>query len=568
MYKTIIFTLLLIVSNIIKAQELFPKGYFRSPVGIPIYLAGNFGELRPNHFHAGIDIKTQGKEGYKIYAAADGFVSRVKISPWGYGKTIYIDHPNGYTTVYAHLKLFKGEIAKKTKELQLKNKTWAIDEYFTDTVLPVKKGDIIALSGNSGSSGGPHLHFEIRETKSEHPVNPLFFGFKITDNIKPLIKSIALYPISDTSHINARKEMQRFLITGSNGNYKLLNQNSIKVYGNFGIGIETIDKLNGTSNRNGIYSITLINNNDTIFHSEMSEFSFDETRYLNALIDYETKIKDNIRIQKSFIEPNNKLSIYKKTINNGIINLNKGDKTNLTYIVKDSYGNTSTVNFSVQENNYKLPTVTNQYDTLFKYKNHNEFYDKEFKFTIPENCLYNDLPFTYNIKDSLWKALSPTYYVCDEYTPLHDYAEVAIKVGRLSDSLRDKAVIVRVNRKGKFSSIGGEWKSNYLTAKTKYFGGFSVLLDTQPPTIKPINIYNGKNMVNNSGIIIKIGDNLSGIKTYNGYIDNKWIIMEYDAKKARLSHTFEDITPGEHEFKLEVIDGVGNKNIVTYKFTR
>ena len=233
--------------------DSLPKKYFRSPLGIPLYLAGNFGELRSNHFHSGLDMKTQGREGFNIYAAADGFISRVKISPWGYGNTIYIDHPNGYTTVYAHLQRYKGEIAEKIKKYQYNIESWEIDWYPSDTLMKVKKGDIIALSGNSGGSGGPHLHFEIRETESEHPINPLLCGFDIKDDIKPIIKSIAIFPLDDTSYVNNKNVMQQFDVVGSNGSYQLKYSSPINVYGQIGIGIETIDKLNDVSNRNGIY---------------------------------------------------------------------------------------------------------------------------------------------------------------------------------------------------------------------------------------------------------------------------------------------------------------------------
>ena len=259
MIKKIVFVFLLFVIGFSTyAQDSIPKKYFRSPLGIPLFLAGNFGELRSNHFHSGLDMKTQGKEGFRIYAAADGYVSRVKISPWGYGKTIYIDHPNGYTTVYAHLKGYSGVIASEIKKYQYQKESWEIDWYPSDTLMKVKKGDVIAISGNTGGSGGPHLHFEIRETESEHPVNPLLFGFDIKDNIKPIIRSITLTPLNDTSYVNNKNIMQRFLITGADGTYRLKYSTPINAYGEIGIGIETIDKLNGYGNRNGIYTLSLI----------------------------------------------------------------------------------------------------------------------------------------------------------------------------------------------------------------------------------------------------------------------------------------------------------------------
>ena len=572
MIKKTLFTLItfLIGFNCF-SQDTIPKNYFRSPLGIPLFLAGNFGELRANHFHAGIDMKTQGKEGFKIYAAADGVVSRIKISPWGYGKAIYIDHPNGYTTVYAHLQRYKGEIATQIKKHQHEIESWEFDWYPPATLMKVKKGDVIALSGNTGGSGGPHLHFEIRETASEHPVNPLLFGFDIKDNIKPIIRSIVLTPLNDTSYVNNKSKPQRFLVTGATGNYKLKYATPINAYGEIGIGIETIDKLNGVGNRNGIYSIELIKNSTTIFKSEMKEFSFDESRALNSLIDYKYFLKDKVRFQRSYIEANNPLSIYTKNENNGIIQFSKNDKIAFNYIVKDSYGNKSTLAFGVNGNiNKKLIQKSPQIaiDTTFSFMDSNYFETPNMNIAIPENALYTNLDMQFHIADTLIGAISPTYFIHNDYTPLHKAIEVSIKVGRLSEYLRSKATIVHFDRRKKYYAKGGTWRNNAITAKSKAFGGFAVMIDTIPPKISPTNIYENKNMAGNSTITVKIGDNLSGIKSYRGSIDGKWVIMEYETKKAKLFHTFDNLEKGAHIFDLTLTDGVGNESKVSIPFTR
>ncbi len=553
------------------SQDSIPKNYFQSPLGIPLYLAGNFGELRSNHFHSGLDMKTQGKEGFNIYATADGFVSRVKISPWGYGKTIYIDHPNGYTTVYAHLQRFKGNIAKIVKQHQYEMENWEIDWYPSDTLMSVKKGDIIALSGNTGGSGGPHLHFEIRETESEFPVNPLLFGFPIKDNIKPLIQSITLTPLNDTSYVNNKRKTQRFLVTGSAGTYKLKYATPINAYGEIGIGIETIDKLNGNGNRNGIYSIELFKNSTTIYKSEMKKFSFDESRALNSLIDYKMFLTQKIRFQRSYIEPNNHLNIYTSTKNNGIVHFSKNDKHAFKYVVKDSYRNTSTIAFGVTGNYDKKqvnvilnPTV----DTIFSYQDSNYFEDQNIAVSIPQNALYKDLSLYYHKADTLSKAITPTYFIHNDYTPLHKAISVSIKVGRLSEYLRSKATVVHFDRRKRYYSKGGTWRNNYITAKSKAFGGFAVMIDTIAPKITPTNIFANKNMSGNSTITIKIADNLSGVKSYRGSINGKWIMMEYEAKKAKLFYTFDNLPKGKHTFELTLTDGVGNESNVSIPFTR
>jgi murein DD-endopeptidase MepM/ murein hydrolase activator NlpD len=553
------------------SQDSIPKNYFQPPLKIPLYLAGNFGELRSNHFHSGLDIKTQGRTGLKVYAAADGFVSRIKISPWGYGKTIYIDHPNGYTTVYAHLQKCKGNISKIVKQYQYETESWEIDWYPSDTLMKVKKDDIIALSGNTGGSGGPHLHFEIRETESEFPVNPLLFGFPIKDNIKPLIRSITLTPLNDTSYVNNKRKTQRFLVIGAAGSYKLKQATPIHAYGEIGIGIETIDKLNGNGNRNGIYSIELSKNTTTIYKSEMEKFSFDESRALNSLIDYELFLTKKIRFQRSFIEPNNQLKIYTKEKNNGIVHFSKNDKLAFKYIVKDSYKNSSTISFSVI-GNYNKKLVSNvlkaSVDTIFSYNDSNYFENQNITLGIPKDALYKDLALQYHIADTLKGAITPTYFIHNDFTPLHKPISISIKVGRLSEYLRTKALIVHFDRRKKYYSKGGTWRNNFITAKSKAFGGFAVMIDTIPPKITPTNIFEHKNMAGNSTITVKIADNLSGIKSYRGTIDDKWVLMEYEAKKSKLFYTFDNLPKGKHNFELTLTDGVGNKSTVSIPFTR
>lgn len=558
-----------IFSTFGQAADSIPKNYFRSPLGIPLYLAGNFGELRSNHFHSGLDMKTQGKEGFNVYAAAEGYVSRVKISPWGYGKTIYIDHPNGYTTVYAHLQKFKGDIAEKIKAYQYKNESWEIDWYPDTNSIMVNKGDILALSGNTGGSGGPHLHFEIRETKTEFPVNPLLFGFDIKDDIKPIIKSVAFFPVDEYSVVNRKNQSEQFQVIGSNGKYKLKYPTAANAYGNVGIGIETIDKLNGVSNRNGIYSIQLEANGEIIYLSEMEKFSFDESRGLNALIDYKTYLKTKKRYQKSFIEPNNSLSIYKQSKNNGIINLTSNDTVDLKYTIFDTYGNKSTLNFQLFGSEKPNPNskLTAKVDTIFNFSDSNYFAAKNVSVNIPKNALYKDLAFEFGTGKKIYGAITPTYQIHNDYTPIHHPIEVNIKPGRIAEELREKAIIVCINRNGKYYSKGGKWRNNTLSTKSKTFGGFAVMIDTIPPKLSAFNIIPNRNMANYKQIAFTIGDNLSGIKSYNGYIDGKWVIMEYEAKKARIFYNIDNLPKGKHEIKVIVEDGVGNKTEKSIPFS-
>lgn len=555
----------------LKAQDNLPLNYFRSPMDIPLYLSGNFGELRSNHFHSGLDIKTQGVEGQKIYAVADGFVSRIRISPFGYGNAIYIDHPNGYTSVYAHLQSYQGKIAEEIKKFQYKNKTWEMDYFPSDTLLKVKKGQVIALSGNTGSSAGPHLHFEIRETKSENAINPLLLGFDIKDDVFPDIRSVTIYPLSDSSVVNNINKPQHIRVVGGAGNQKLISSTLNFAYGPVGLGIDVIDQLTGVPNKNGVYEVKLFVNNEEIFYSKINQFSFDESRGLNALIDYENYLKTNQRIQRSFILENNPLSIYKNKKNKGVFFVDYNKIYDIKYEVYDVHQNKTTLTFQLAGIKTKITPVTKKTvksDTLFNCLDSNFYENKFVQLAIPKNALYENLPFQFAVLDTMYGAITPTYQLHKENVPLHYPITVAIKVGRLSENLRQKAVVVNIDGSKRYYSKGGEWRNNYLIATSKTFGGFAVMLDTIPPKIAPISISPNKVMPNQNAIQFSIADNLSGIKTYNGYIDNKWVLMEFDGKTAKLTYYFDGVAKGNHTFKLEVADGVGNIQTTEIPFVR
>jgi len=360
-------------------------------------------------------------------------------------------------------------------------------------------------------------------------------------------------------------------VTGTTGNYKLKYATPINAYGEIGIGIETIDKLNGVGNRNGIYSIELVKNATTIFKSEMKEFSFDESRGLNSLIDYEYFLRKKVRFQRSYIEPNNPLSIYSENENNGIIKFSQNEKIDFNYIVKDTYGNKSTLAFGINGNynkNLIQKVLKASVDTTFSFSDSNYFEAQNISVSFPKNALYSDLELQFHTSDTLKGAITPTYFIHNDYTPLHKAIEISIKVGRLSEYLRSKATIVHFDRRKRYYSKGGSWRNNSIIAKSKAFGGFAVMLDTIPPKISPTNIFADKNMSGNSTITVKIADNLSGVKSFKGFIDSKWVIMEYESKKAKLFHTFDNLAKGVHTFELILTDGVGNESKVSIPFTR
>ncbi len=548
----------------------YPKDYFRAPLDIPIQLSGTFGELRTNHFHAGLDIKTGGQENLSIYAVAEGYVSRIKVSPKGYGNALYIDHPNGFTSVYAHLNKFTGDIGKYIKKRQYEEQEFALDITVPPHFLNVQKSQVVAKSGNTGSSGGPHLHFEIRDTQTEEALNPLLFGIAVKDNVKPQINQIATYHINNENQ-NYKKH-KIYTVKRSNGVYKpsvnVIKVGSTKV----GLGIKAYDKQTGMYHLNGIYSLNLLDNGMPIYSFEMDRIAFDESRYINCHIDYPHKKRGGGLMQKCFKEPGNQLTIYEDVVNQGLIDLSDGALHKITYEVKDVVGNTSTAAFMLQyDATQAAPNWTSDYTKRFPYDLDNEFQNSMIRVYFPYGTFYNNLDFQYKLTESTKKSVFSTYHeLHNNKTPVHNYFDVSIKPLGLPSYLYEKALIVyKTSSKGKARAVGGEWDGEMLKAKSREFGTYYITADTIAPSIKAINIYNGKVMSKNTTISMNIYDGLSGIKSYDAYIDGEWILMNYDKKSGRLRYYFDERVPkGKHEFKLVVVDERDNEKTYVAKFTR
>jgi murein DD-endopeptidase MepM/ murein hydrolase activator NlpD len=549
------------------AQQIFsdskyPLVDFRSPLDItPPALAGSFGELRSNHFHSGMDYRTNQRTGYPIYAIADGYISRLRVQNSGFGLALYINHKNGYTSVYGHLSRFNTKIAQQVKSIQYQKKSYEIDDFLNELLIPVRKGDVIAYSGNSGSSGGPHLHFEIRDTKTEATINPQLFGLDIPDNIPPVIYSIYAYRLNKKP-FNEFTPKQALAITGSAGNYK---GGTISLTGEVGFGIVTTDRHNGASGINGVYSIELLLDGNHVFTSSVEKFEFEDSKAINSHIDYPTYLSTKRSIQKSFVDPGNPLSIYSNLSNRGRIEFNDGKLHELQYIVTDGKGNKSTLIFHVQADVKAAvyPENSNQGINRFPYDVENHFDNEQIKVVIPKGTLYNDLNFIYKTTAKpVVNTYSAIHQIHNNTTPLHVGFELWIKADNLPEGLRSKALIVSSGR----ASQGGYFENGFIKAKPRNFGSYFISTDTLPPTILPQNVSDGKSMVGLSKMSFKIRDNLSGIQNFNGYIDGKWVLMEFDTKTASLWHTFDELTgPGKHTFELVVKDMKDNSK--TYSIT-
>ena len=532
---------------------------FHPPLDIPLVLSGTFGELRSNHFHAGIDIKTQGQSGLKVYAIADGYISRIKVSPWGYGKAIYITHDNGYSSVYAHLMRYTGAIQDYVISSQYKNQSYDIELFPTKNELRVKKGEIIGLSGNTGSSAAPHLHFEIRNSQNQYPQNGLQFGFDITDNIPPVIKELKVYSKSKKTVIDGDYEDKLYQVKGSGKNCYI--DKTIEVSGLYALGVNTYDLLNKAKNKNGVYSIEVLLDSQLIYSHTMKEFGFHETRYINSHLDYSEKVTNKRKLHKCFLEPNNKLSIYDYVANKGIIKP-KNDTQKVVIRVKDVYENVSELNFKVKkseqissDNNTK---ETVKFTSIFPYEEHNTFGNELLSIEIPKYSLYDTLFFIYKVfEDSSDIFHSPIHCVHNEESTVHSPYALSVKT-TVPDSLASKSYICKLNKKGKPNYVGGKYKDGKISVKTRLFGNFTVAIDTINPVVKGLNIYPGKTM-KSSTLKMTIKDGESGVKTYSATINDEWVLMEYEPKSNKLTHYFKkDLKAGKHVFKLVVHDSVNN----------
>ena len=558
----------LLFATCILAQQspnFYPQNYFRSPLDIPLRLSGNFGELRTNHFHAGIDIKTKGVVGHPVYVAADGYVSRIKVQIYGYGKVVYVTHPNGYTTVYAHLKSFNQQITRVISEKQYEKESYAVDMFLDSNQIVLKKGDQIALSGNSGGSAGAHLHFEIRETASAVPVNPLLFNFPVRDDIPPKIKTIVVYPMDEQASVNGKNKPLFLKAFKKAGRYQV--DVPIRVNGQVALGIKTSDYLNFSGNRCGVYEMSMSVNDSTLYQYKTEKISFDETRYLNAHCDYAYRKKTGRWLHKLYTLPNDQLSIYPLVINNGVIRAMK-DSTYFVHIgLKDVYQNSSSIRLklkgvSAPEVPFKKPDTTTF--TQFLYHQDNHFSSKSFKLYHPKGSFYQDIKFKFSTTKSTY-FLSDLNHVHTPREPLHTKATMSIKC---REEVKNKGKIVVVRKQGKKKTyLKANFINGWVNFKTKEFGTFYLDVDTVAPVIKTVNVFEGKNLSAQKTIQFRISDAKSGISTYYATINNQWVLFEYDYKKAKITFYLDNyVKKGRNTLDLMVMDVAGNQKNYSCSF--
>lgn len=564
MYTMRFYFFLLFISSTLFSQIDYPKDYFRSPLDIPLQLSGNFGELRPNHFHAGFDLKTQQREGLNVYAVADGYISRIKISTFGNGKTIYITHPNGYTSVYGHLQRATGEIEDFIKKTHYVEQSFEIEMFLKPGEMIVKKGQQIAFSGNTGGSEGPHLHFEFRDNTTENIINPMFFGFNkfIKDTKKPSLLGIYVYPLEQKTVVNqSKRPLLLNLALQKDGTYV---SDKVVANGKIGFGISAYDYDDVSFNRNGIFNLQSFENGTPSFGVQFDTYSFDEMRYINTLIDYSRYKKTGQRVLKLFMQNPYNLSIIKTNATNGIVSVVPNLSFNYRIEVSDFFGNQTNVTIPIKYDN--LSTIVPSEPVISKYyikaNTDCNFSKNNISVFFPARTFYDNFNLNFDVKND-------TLFLHDDTVPVHSNFTITIEDNKFSENQRDKLFIGEISGP-KIDYISTSRKDNVFTCKTKTLGRFALVLDTTPPTISLAKPIEGKWISDKKSVQFTISDGLSGIKSYNGYLNGKWALFEYDNKTKKITHNFSDgvVAEGANELKLIVTDNLGNSTIFETHFFR
>ncbi len=545
-----------ITNNTAEAQQL------RKPMDIPVLLSGNFGELRSNHFHSGIDFKTQGVKGKPIHSVQDGYVSRISVSPWGYGNGLYITHPDGTTTVYGHLQKFSQKITAYLKEKQYEQESFNVNLSLTPDELPVKEGELVALSGNTGSSGGPHLHFEVRDTETEEPMDPIeYYKDLIKDTQAPKIQGIMVYSMPGKGVVNgSRRKLELKPVTAKNGKQTLTGK--IEAWGEIGLAVKGYDYMDNTSNIYGIKDITLTADSQVIFHSNLDRFAFDESRYLNSFTDFEEWKEHRSFYIKSFVDPGNRLRFI-ESLNRGILTIDEPRTYHLTYQLADAFGNTTQLSIQIEGKEQPIPEVDTENTELFHWWSDNRFGAKGIRLTIPKGNLYDDLYFHYSVKEDS-AALGATHILHNKPVAFHKSAKLSLRLQ--TDTLENKQQygIVRLQN-GRRSWTGGVYRNGWVDADIKEMGSYTLGQDLVPPTITPLN---PATWVSKQAIALRLSDNLSGVQTYRGEIDGQYVLFEMNSKSVITYHfDKERLARGKHTLKLVVTDACGNQSTYTYPFT-
>ena len=572
LHKPFLFFCFLVFFSALAAQTFpaknYPKGYFIYPVQTKIGLAANFGELRPNHYHMGYDCKTDQKQNMHVVAAADGYVAHVRIEPAGFGRAIYINHPNGLTTLYGHLNDFFPGLEKYVKEQQYKLKSWQVFLDIPPHLFPVKKGQFIAFSGNTGGSQGPHTHFEIRDTKTDKVLNPSLFGFPIPDNVPPTLIRLAMYDRCISTYSQTPK---LYPLKNIGGKYVPSTATIITNTDRVSFGISAVDRYTGSANPNGIYQAIIYFDGIAMSGFQLDSISYDETRYLNAHIDYKLKAGGGPYVEHLSKLPGYPQSVYKDFESDGIIYQEDDSTHQIKVEVKDAYGNTSLLQFAIKrgqinESKYNQNTSSEQ---KFTPGYVNVFERDDIQVILGEKDLYDSINFVYSKKaSSTMQAVSALHAVHTALVPVHGYYIIRLKPDRSLQNINSDKIIMQRTWGSKTDVAKPEKEGEWFTAKFREFGNFQLLVDETPPLISAIGIHENANLSRSSQIIFTITDNMKEIKNFRAELDGKWLRFTNDKGRSFI-YKFDEMCPrGNHELKVSVDDEAGNQTTKNFHFTR
>ena len=548
--KAVCFLTVLLLASQLWSQK---KIEWVPPLDIPLSLSGTFGEPRSTHFHLGIDIKTQGKEGWEVRSVAPGYISRIRVSLGGYGKTVYINHPDETTSVYAHLKKFAPKIEAYIKSMQYEKESYTLQQFLKRGVFTIEAGEVIGYSGNTGSSSGPHLHFEIRDAKSQKPLNPLLFDLPISDSQRPQIQKLFLFYPKNNAVLTHSEPIALQKVNDSTYNTPVVSSS-----GKMGLGLQMFDRQDLSYNKNGIYKAKLEINGKTITRFQFDQLNYSDSDKLFINIDYPTFKKNKNKIQKLFFQDHKPLTFMKLMTTEGLFNIEPGKSYQVKVVVEDFSGNTSYIVMYIEGIKKQIPNkkldgklIEPRLDYLFSLN------DKEVYF--PKKTFFQDAIIQIEeAQNNL--SIGPNLF------PFQKPYEIRFKINE-EDTLKLRQTFI-ANKIGKKKSFlptvidNGHW-----TTKLKDMGDYTLARDSIPPQIVPSNFKANQWLSKFRFMKVKISDDFSGIKSYRGTINGKWILFEYDPKRNLLTYDFSDKTfkLAKHELEIEVEDNVGNKSV--YKAT-
>ena len=544
----------------ISITSLLAQNNQRNPLDYESILSGTFGELRTNHFHSGVDIKTKGKEGSKIYAFSEGYVSRIKISKGGYGKAIYIKHSDGKTTVYAHLKSFSKKIEKIVKTKQYLKESYEIEIFPGFNEIKISNNELIAFSGNTGGSSGPHLHFEIRDI-NQKPLNPLNYGIDVQDNRSPSILGLKIYSLYKNMEIKNSKNLT-FYKKDKNSYIT----DTIQSIGALGFGVQTIDRQDLASNKNGVYKINTYIDNDTLISIDFNKFSFEETKHINRYIDYLEFKRNKKRFQKLFIQKNNPLSIYKKERNQGVVSLNENSRYLITIEVIDFNQNITKLFIPIKGT---LDTDILNNDNKIKIGDSNKLFinrNKKYILNQHNSSLHIEKETFYRNLFIKKNSTKDTLNLGSDTVPLLKSFKIKFK----KPNYKNSYIGIQNDKSNKLSFVSSTIKEDSIIAFSKRLGKYIVSRDTINPTITPLG-FNENDWISNLDYLkFQVRDTQTGIKNYRATINNKWVLMEPLNKNGVIRYDFKDniINKSKNVFKIEVSDNVGNTSVFETIFYR